>query len=97
VQLETSLNIQYQEKCTASLSIESDCDEDYSSNFTRMSYNISGPVSFSTSETFVSRNEGKRDKVTVTQQFYRINGDGKIIALNKKVKIFTQPENSEDI
>ncbi|HZX57090.1 MAG TPA: hypothetical protein VFE54_00125 [Mucilaginibacter sp.] len=86
-----------QRKCTASLTIESDCDEDYSSDFTRMAFNISGPASFSTTETFINRGEGQRDKVTVTQQFYRINNDGKIIALNKKVKKFTQPENSEDI
>lgn len=86
-----------QGKCTDNLTIESDCDEDYSSDFIRKSYNVSGATSFSTTETFIHRKEGQRDKVTVTQQFYRINNNGKIIALKKKVKKFTQPENSEDI
>lgn len=84
-------------KCRGALTVESDCDEDYSSDFVRMSYDITGPVSFSTTETYIKRAEGQRDKVTVTQQFYRIDNEGKIVTLNKKVKKFTQAENSEDI
>jgi len=84
------------EKCTDNLLIETDCDIDYSTDSSELSYKILSDTSFITTETLTERNEGQKDKITVTEQFYKISDKGKIIALNKKSHQFTRDRNPED-
>ncbi|MBS1521727.1 MAG: hypothetical protein JST50_12070 [Bacteroidetes bacterium] len=71
-------------KNTAELLVETDCDEDYSTDFSRLSYKIFNNNQFYTREVRHIRNNGKKTKIAFNDRFYHINNSGKIESLNKK-------------
>lgn len=58
--------------------VETDCDEDYSSNYRKRSFKILNDTSFSINEVFYERLPNKKTDTTVTTQLCVINGRGKI-------------------
>ncbi len=83
-------------ECTASLTVETGCDIDGSTDSWDWSYKIFNDTSFSRTETYTKRAGRKDDLIIVTEQFYKISNQGEIIPLYKKTHSFTRPKNSED-
>lgn len=78
-------------KNTAALLVETDCDEDYSTDFSRLYYKVFNKNLFYIREVMHIRNKGEKTKVTFTDKFYKINNLGKIDSLNKKPANLTVP------
>ena len=78
-------------KNTDWLLVATGCDEDYSTDFSRLSYMVFNNKQFYTREVKHLRNEGKKTKVTFADKFYQINSLGKIDSLSKKPIGITLP------
>jgi len=64
--------------------VVSDCDEDSSTDYSRMEFKIFNSKQFYTREVQHLREPGQKTKVTVTDKFYEIDSRGQIFSLNKK-------------
>ena len=83
-------------KNTAMLLVETVDDEDYSSNFSQLSFKIFNNYQFYTRDIEYIRDKGKKTKVTVTDQFYQINKNGGIDSLKAKPAGVVVPVYKED-
>jgi hypothetical protein len=59
-------------------------DEDYSTDYSQLSFKIFNETQFFTREIVYIRDKGKKTKVTVTDKFYQVNKNGGIDLLNEK-------------
>lgn len=77
-------------KCTASLMVGMDGDLDGGFDSIVLNYRVIDNNSFSTTETWTHREGKKKDKITVTEQFYWIDSKGSIMAQNNTMRSFTK-------
>jgi len=71
-------------KNTSGMQVGSDCDEDSSTDYSRMEFKIFNSKQFYTREVQHLREPGQKTKVTVTDKFYGIDGKCQIFSLDKK-------------
>ena len=86
---------------TACHLVETDCDEDYSSDFHQLSFKIFNKAQFFTREVAYIRQSGKKTRVIVNDRFFQIDEKGKIDRLKSapvgvNVPIFVQPDDIDD-
>ena len=86
---------------TACYLVETDCDEDYGTDFSRLSFKIFNETQFFTREVTYTREQGKKTRVTVDDRFFQIDDKGKIERLKSapagvNVPVYVQPENIDD-
>jgi hypothetical protein len=71
-------------KNISGMQVGSDCDEDSSTDYSRMEFKIFSNTQFYTREVAHLREPGQKTKVRVTDKFYEIDSKGRIISLPRK-------------
>jgi hypothetical protein len=71
-------------KNTACMRVETDCDIDYGIYYSKLDYKIFNNTQFYTRDAWYEVYQVPKLKITVTDQFYKINADGKIDSLKQK-------------
>lgn len=66
--------------------IETDCDEDNSTNYSRLSFKVLTDTSFYTRELFYKKLPGDSMRTTVTTRHYIINSEGMLEAVKEDVE-----------
>jgi hypothetical protein len=86
---------------TACQLVETGCDEDYSTDFTQLSFKIFNKKQFFTRLITYVRNPDKKTKVEVKDSFFQIDANGQVHSLDSapkgvKVPVYVQPDNIDD-
>ena len=71
-------------KNTACMRVETDCDIDYGTNYSKLDYKVFNRTQFFTRDAWYQVDSAPKVKITRHDNFYQINKKGKIDSLKKK-------------
>jgi len=71
-------------KNTGCMRVETDCDIDYGTNYSKLYYKVFNQTQFFTRDVWYEVDSASKVKITRNDHFYRINEKGKIDSLKKK-------------